>query len=576
MRILVFVKQIPEIGRIEFDPGTNRIVRDKVPLIINPFDKRAVEEGIRIKEKQGGNVTVVSMGPESAIEILDRSLRMGADRAILISDPIFAGSDTLVTSEILGGVVKKLHPDLVLMGKYSLDGETSQVPPETAIFSGYEFKSSISRIELDGSDTLLLEQEREDRLVRYEAKLPIVISVSEKINKARSVNPEAPDRSGDIERWSAVDVEVQVRGADSPTVVESTERLENHRHTQMLDTTDDLIKVIASEMSQKTHSENNPVTPIPDPTFEDLAVAVSVGSRRSGYEITSKTSELGLKNRFRSVVIGEFPPGDMLGLPCNEYIFLQSASVKAFSEFLIGYIEKNSPKFVVFPSNVIGREIAAHVAAKLRLGLTADCVDISFENGSLIQYKPAFGGGIIAKIISKTKPQLATVRPGIFRPRHSNDEFKTETVDLSTQNPENPISTEIVPSEYAPLPGSRVVIGVGRGIVKKENIPLILELASSLGAAIGGTRPIVDLGWLPRQQQVGLTGCSISPDLYISIGVSGSDNHVVGIRHAKTVVAVNNDPAAYIFNFADYGLVADSMEFVQELLKKIPEIRPQI
>lgn len=576
MRILVFVKQIPEIGRIEFDPGTNRIVRDKVPLIINPFDKRAVEEGIRIKEKQGGNVTVVSMGPESAIEILDRSLRMGADRAILISDPIFAGSDTLVTSEILGGVVKKLHPDLVLMGKYSLDGETSQVPPETAIFSGYEFKSSISRIELDGSDTLLLEQEREDRLARYEAKLPIVISVSEKINKARSVNPEAPDRSGDIERWSAVDVEVQVRGADSPTVVESTERLENHRHTQMLDTTDDLIKVIASEMSQKTHSENNPVTPIPDPTFEDLAVAVSVGSRRSGYEITSKTSELGLKNRFRSVVIGEFPPGDMLGLPCNEYIFLQSASVKAFSEFLIGYIEKNSPKFVVFPSNVIGREIAAHVAAKLRLGLTADCVDISFENGSLIQYKPAFGGGIIAKIISKTKPQLATVRPGIFRPRHSNDEFKTETVDLSTQNPENPISTEIVPSEYAPLPGSRVVIGVGRGIVKKENIPLILELASSLGAAIGGTRPIVDLGWLPRQQQVGLTGCSISPDLYISIGVSGSDNHVVGIRHAKTVVAVNNDPAAYIFNFADYGLVADSMEFVQELLKKIPEIRPQI
>jgi len=127
MNILVFVKQIPEISKIQFDPATNRIKRDQVPLIINPFDKRAVEEGIRLKEKHGGLVTVVTMGPPSAAEILNSSLRMGADRAILISDPAFAGADTWVTAKILSSVVLKLRPDIVLLGKYSLDGETSQI-----------------------------------------------------------------------------------------------------------------------------------------------------------------------------------------------------------------------------------------------------------------------------------------------------------------------------------------------------------------------------------------------------------------------------------------------------------------
>ena len=125
MKILVFVKQIPEISRIEFDPKTKRIVRDKVPLIINPFDKRAVEEGIRIKEKIGGEVVVATMGPPSAADVLNNSLRMGADRAILISDPAYAGSDTWVTSRILSLVTKKISPDIVLLGKYSLDGKTT-------------------------------------------------------------------------------------------------------------------------------------------------------------------------------------------------------------------------------------------------------------------------------------------------------------------------------------------------------------------------------------------------------------------------------------------------------------------
>ncbi|EQD27621.1 Electron transfer flavoprotein alpha subunit [mine drainage metagenome] len=112
---------------------------------------------------------------------------------------------------------------------------------------------------------------------------------------------------------------------------------------------------------------------------------------------------------------------------------------------------------------------------------------------------------------------------------------------------------------------AKIVLGIGKGLGKKENVSLVMELASELKASLGGTRPIVDLNWIPRQQQVGLTGASISPKLYIALGLSGHDNHVVGIRYAGTVIAVNKDPGAQIFRYADFGYVGDALQFVEEL-----------
>jgi Electron transfer flavoprotein, beta subunit len=148
MKILVLVKQIPEISKITFDKNTGRINREGVPLIMNSFDKRAVEEAIRIKERDGSSVMVASMGPPQAADVLDESLRMGADKAFLVSDRKFGGSDTWATSSILSSLIKKLGPDLVLAGKYSLDGETSQVPPQIAQMTGFNFVSAASKMSL--------------------------------------------------------------------------------------------------------------------------------------------------------------------------------------------------------------------------------------------------------------------------------------------------------------------------------------------------------------------------------------------------------------------------------------------
>ena len=567
MKILVFVKQIPEISRIEFDPKTKRIVRDKVPLIINPFDKRAVEEGIRIKEKIGGEVVVATMGPPSAADVLNNSLRMGADRAILISDPAYAGSDTWVTSRILSLVTKKISPDIVLLGKYSLDGETSQVPPEVAILSGYSYKTSVSRIEVLSDNGVNVEQETEDGLEVYRMKFPLLVSVSEKINRARFVKPEIPDMSSRIEKWSAADVGGSITGSMSPTVVESTEIVESKRKVSFLNSVDEISKIIFDTLQSGKKNADFVLQDPPDIDQERFALVVSAGDARVTYEIAGKLSSLGVENNHAVVVAGQQDPQNFAGLSCNEYVHIKTDSLKAYTDEIVKIIRNRKPQYVVFPSNVKGREVAAAVAAKFEIGLTADCVDLKLENNRLIQFKPAFGGGMVARITTKTRPEMATVRPGIFRLAKTEKKFKVSSVEPDSTYSDIPVSIQKVDSQFKSLQGARIVVGIGKGLIKKDNVALAMEFASKVGAAIGGTRPIVDLNWLPRQQQIGLTGYSISPDLYIAIGISGHDNHVVGTRYAKTIVSINKDKNAPVFNYSDYGYISDSIEFLNSVLK---------
>ncbi len=566
MNILVFVKQIPEISKIQFDPATNRIKRDQVPLIINPFDKRAVEEGIRQKEKHGGQVTVVTMGPPFASDVLNSSLRMGADRAILISDPLFAGADTLVTAKVLSAVVRKLKPEIVLLGKYSLDGETSQIPPEVAVMAGYPFKTSVSKIEFIDERVANVEQELESGFATYRMEVPFLLSVSEKINRARFVNPSVPDMSSRIERWSAQDTGASVRGSDSPTVVESTERIESFRKVKMLSSTKEVAEIIEGIEMNETKGMQDMFGDVPAPGLREHAVVVSFHDRKTAMEISGKMSDLGLKNSFSVVVIGNNDPEEIEGIRCSKYIMLNGSSVKGFSEYLVKYIREKHPKYVVFSSTISGREISSYVAASLSLGLTADCIDLDIQDGKLVQFKPAFGGGMVARITSKTMPAMASVRQGIFQLTKSRHEFSIEEVDLNSSWPETALTSESVPHDFVPLSDARVVLGIGKGLGRKENVSKVLELAGKLKASVGGTRPIVDLNWIPRQQQVGLTGFSISPKLYIALGISGHDNHVVGIRYAGTVIAVNKDPGAPIFRYADFGYVGDAEQFVDELM----------
>lgn len=565
MKILVFAKQIPEVSEIRFDPETNRIIRENVPLKINSFDRKAVEEAIRIKERVGAEVIVASMGPPQAKEILNDCLKMGADRGCLITDRKFAGSDTLATAKILSAMVKGVSPDLVLTGKYSLDGETAQVPPEISVFSGYSFKSSIEKIEVsEDGKSVTASHENEAGIEKMKIPLPAVLSVSEKINRARAYDPETPDRFGDIEEYNAEKLGIDFTGGEySPTVVTGTRAMESRRSVKMLPMNDGIYQKVLDIMENE-RAKNQEVPELSLSEAEENAdsiLGIVFKDPGLGEEISSKTSELASTNSLKSLLFGNIEPGGRKFF-CHEYYLYRTDRIEAFTDALYQFIREKKPKYVVFPSTVEGREAAGIIAARLEVGLTADCVDLEIRDSKLIQQKPAFGGGIIATIYSRADPQMTTVRPGMFRVASGNSDPKVFEVEFSPERTFELLEKTPVPESYRPLGSSNMVVGVGRGLKKRNQMEKVLKLANLLDASVGATRPLVDMRFLPRQQQVGLTGYSISPGVYLALGISGMANHTVGIRYSGTIISVNIDADALMFGFSDYGIVGDADKFI--------------
>jgi electron transfer flavoprotein alpha subunit len=219
-----------------------------------------------------------------------------------------------------------------------------------------------------------------------------------------------------------------------------------------------------------------------------------------------------------------------------------------------------------------------YVAAKAHLGLTADCtgLDIEKETNNLLQIRPAIGGNIMAVIKTpRFRPQMSTVRPRSTKPAPKRQGRRGKIIRLVASKEELNSRIErmgfTANEEKQTLSEADTVVVVGRGIKKAENIPLVRELAENLGAALGATRDVVDRGWLSYPHQVGLSGQTINPKLYIGIGVSGSIQHLAGMQTAETIVAINNDNDAPIFKVADFGIVGDLFEVVPILTAHIKQ-----
>ena len=226
-----------------------------------------------------------------------------------------------------------------------------------------------------------------------------------------------------------------------------------------------------------------------------------------------------------------------------------------------------------------GRDFAPRVAARLELGLTGDAIGLEIdEQERLVQLKLAFGGNIVAPILSKTFPQMATVRPGMLQAMHPDWsrqpsiqrlELAGRWVDPDPDGAGHPGGRR----ERYSLEDAEIVVGVGTGLGRRENLKLARELAEVLGAAIAATRRVTDANWLPRQHQVGLTGKAIAPKLYLALGIRGVMNHTIGIQRAQTIVAINTDPEAPIFQVANYGIVGDCLHLIPALTQALAEAK---
>ena len=254
---------------------------------------------------------------------------------------------------------------------------------------------------------------------------------------------------------------------------------------------------------------------------------------------------------------------------------LATYSTDAYAATLTAAIGAREPFAVLLPSTPNGRDLAARVAARLELGLTGDCVGLEVDGeGRLVQLKPAFGGNVVAPILSRTLPNMTTVRPGIFAAFEPDPSRASSTVELDVVAPETvrvrTIEMRLAPeSDAAALDAAWAVVCVGKGVGGPEHIPELDELRDVLEARYVCTRDVADAGWMPKQLQVGLTGRSIAPTLYVGVGVRGDPNHTVGIKRAGTVVAVNNNRRATFFKQADVSVLADWQDFVPALVREL-------
>jgi len=270
-----------------------------------------------------------------------------------------------------------------------------------------------------------------------------------------------------------------------------------------------------------------------------------------------------------------------------DYVFLaederlQHYLTLPYAKVLIDLVKLHEPRVMLFGATPIGRDLAPRVASNTRSGLTADCTDLQIADVTqrgkryqnlLLQIRPAFGGNIIATIISPdSKTQMATVREGVMRMEKPTPGRQGATIDVKVDLSEEEFAVQLL-ERYKQKPKvnlktADIIVSGGFGIGKKENFRLVEELARVLGGEVGASRAAVDAGWIEREHQVGQTGTTVRPKLYIACGISGAIQHRAGMAESKKIIAINKDPRAPIFDIAHYGIVGDVVEVIPRLIE---------
>lgn len=248
-------------------------------------------------------------------------------------------------------------------------------------------------------------------------------------------------------------------------------------------------------------------------------------------------------------------------------------SYDAYAQVLVPFIKNREYAILLMGATPTGRDLSATLAARLDAAVAMDCTGLEYEGDRLVTTRPVFAGKVISQMAINTKPAIATIRPNIFAPAEKADGGSVESVPCSIGDL-RAIVREVVQKAVGAveLTEADIVVSGGRGIKDPANYRLIEELAEAIGAAAGASRAIVDAGWVDHSHQVGQTGKTVSPKLYIAVGISGAIQHLAGMSSSKVIVAINNNPDAPIFKFADYGIVADALKTVPIMIEEFKKL----
>ncbi len=612
LRLASLAKQVPLTESLRLAEG--RLVRRDVPFEMNPYCRRAVAQGVALARQTGGSCTVLTLGPPSAEDVLREAVAWGADEGIHLCDERFAGSDTLATARALAAALAAAGPfDLVLLGRNSVDGETGQVGPELAELLDLAFASGVRRLE-DAGASLRLELEHDDGTQEVEIALPAVVTVAERLCDPCKVDPEgrAAVDPGRLRRIGAADLGAGPWGeAGSPTVVGATRAMEHERALVVLDgpidaQVQDAVDVLAQRgaLSASVPPPTVPPGPIPAdgphtagqserPAADAPIVAVLAepgrphvvgeivgAARRLARELDAvvhvlapATTPATAPATAPATPSGAGPepapepePDVLFGLGADLVVSLVPATEgpavpEDVGDAVVAYLRQRRPWAFLAPSTAFGREVAGRAAAATGSGLVGDAIALSQREGVLVAAKPAFAGALVADVTCRSGTQMATIRPGVLPdpapvPLPGSARPGASEVRVLGRRGRVRVLAEQRNDDVETLARAAAVIGVGTGVTPDE-YELVSPLAAVLGAELAATRKVTDRGWAPRARQVGITGRSISPRLYVALGLSGKFNHMAGVRGAGTVLAVNADRQAPVFSHCDVGIVGD-------------------
>jgi electron transfer flavoprotein alpha subunit len=392
-----------------------------------------------------------------------------------------------------------------------------------------------------------------------------------------------------IRRLSAADLGEGPWGqAGSPTTVGDVRTVAVTRMQQVLDdapVADQVASIMAvledraalvGEVREDGTADDVPASAAGD--GPRVVVAVEPARTQITRELLGAAAHLASEIGGRVTAIGPAPgdPRRLSAWGADEVVALHGSDAEEDIARSLVELCRSRPTWAVLgPGTAWGRDVLSRAAAVLEAGLTGDAVDLEARDGRLVAWKPAFGGKLVAEIHCSSPIQMATVRAGVIPLRTPRD---VEDIAVTSMACESRSRVRVLSRERDDdsdeLANAEVVVGVGMG-VPPEDYPLLRSLAERMGAVLCATRKVTDKGWMPRARQVGITGHSIAPRLFISLGASGKFNHTVGVRSAGTVVAVNLDPTAPIFGFADVGVVGDWKAVLGELAPAIEAARKE-
>jgi electron transfer flavoprotein alpha subunit len=632
LTIISLIKQVPLPSEMRMGED-GLMDRTKAKSIINIDCQYGLEAGLQLKKQfPDAKLIVCSMGPLSFEPSLKKAISMGYDEAYLLSDRRLGGSDTFATGLAIATMLKHLgftkeakEPFIVLAGRQTSDGDTAHVPSQVAENLGIPQATFVERIKADDKGNIIAKRIIEGGYQMMKLPLPCAISLT-----PTGIPPRKPSLSGAIKaRNTSITVfniddigltssKIGLNG--SPTIVAHVENIVSerppvlmatgHTETQLVDSFIENLRKRNHTIIKKEQKEEKAKAAPEFPYYDNRhgAKGILTWAEIANQKIVRPSIELltparhladqlGNKTKIMTVLIGKDIKGlasELIDYGSDEVIVVEHDQLKEylvlpFSSIIAQIIKERNPEIVLFAATTSGRELAPRIAVKTGSGVTADCTGL--EIGEYVNRKekvinkpilhsrrPTYGESKLATILGFEYPQISTARPGtfeippketnrngvvsMFQPTLTDEEFRVEI--LETVRGDGGLQN---------LFDADIIVAGGRGATG-DNLTLIKKLAEALKnknikAEWACSRVVVDEGFAEYARQIGQTGKTVRPKIYIAVGISGAIQHIAGMKESGKIIAIDHNPKASIFQFADCGIVGEYQDIIPELIERV-------